>query len=89
IRVKDQLKTVDDLIGRLATGVAAAASVAILTAILVLAGAFAASQERRIYVAVILKTLGATRARIITALTLEFVVLGFIAALVALAAGSL
>ncbi len=89
IRVKDQLKTVDDLIGRLATGVAAAASVAILTAILVLAGAFAASQERRIYVAVILKTLGATRARIITALTLEFVVLGLIAALVALAAGSL
>lgn len=89
IRVKDQLKTVDDLIGRLATGVAAAASVSILTAILVLAGAFAASQERRIYVAVILKTLGATRARIITALTLEFIVLGLIAALVALAAGSL
>jgi putative ABC transport system permease protein len=88
IRVKDQLKSVSDLIGKLATGVAAAASVTIVTAILVLAGAFAASQERRIYVAVILKTLGATRARILTALTLEFVVLGLVAAIVALAAGS-
>jgi putative ABC transport system permease protein len=89
IRVKDQLKSVDELIGKLATGVAAAASVAILTAILVLAGAFAASQERRIYVAVILKTIGATRARILTALTLEFVVLGAIAAIVALLAGTI
>jgi putative ABC transport system permease protein len=89
IRVKDQLKTVDDLIGQIATGVAAAASVAILTAILVLAGAFAASQEQRIYVAVILKTLGATRARIIAALTLEFVLLGLIAAAIALGAGTL
>jgi putative ABC transport system permease protein len=89
IRVKDQLKAVDDIIGKLATGVAAAASVSILTAILVLAGAFAASQERRIYVAVILKTLGATRARILAALTLEFVALGLIAGLLALVAGSL
>lgn len=89
IRVKDQLKVVDDLIGKLATGVAAAASVSILTAILVLAGAFATSQERRIYTAVILKTLGATRARILTALTLEFLLLGLVAALVALLAGTL
>jgi len=89
IRVKDQLKSVDELLGKLATGVAAAASVSILTAILVLAGAFAASQERRIYTAVILKTLGATRVRILTALTLEFVILGLVAAALALLAGSL
>ena len=49
----------------------------------------ATSQERRIYTAVILKTLGATRARILTALTLEFLLLGLVAALVALLAGTL
>ena len=41
-----------------------------------LAGAVAAGQERRKYLAVIYKTLGATRARIIRAELLEFGLLG-------------
>ena len=89
IRVKDQLQAVDDLIGQLAVGVAAASGMAILTAILVLAAAFAAGQERRIRDAVILKTLGATRRQVMSALTLEFLILGLLAAAVALVSGTL
>jgi putative ABC transport system permease protein len=89
IRVKDALKAVDDLVDKLADGISAAAGVTVLTSILVLAGALAAGQRRRILDAVILKTLGATRRRLITALALEYGMLGLATALFGLAAGTL
>jgi putative ABC transport system permease protein len=88
IRVKDALKAVDDLVGKLADGVGAAASVTIATAMLVLAGALASGQRRRIYDAVILKTLGATRRRLVVAFALEYGLLGLAAAVFGLAAGT-
>ena len=51
--------------------------------------ALAASQRFRIYDAVVLKTLGATRGRLIAAYALEYVLIGLAAVVFAVAAGSL
>lgn len=88
IRVKDALKAVDDLVNKLADGVTAAAGVTVATSILVLAGALAAGQRRRIYDAVVLKTLGATRRRLLTAFALEYGLIGFASAVFGLVAGT-
>jgi putative ABC transport system permease protein len=54
----------------------------------VLAGAVAAGQRARAYDAVILKTLGATRRRLLAAMLVEYALLGAIAALFGLSAGA-
>ncbi len=56
---------------------------------LVLAGALAAGHRNRIYDAVILKTLGATRTRLMIAYGLEYALLGLATAIFALVAGGL
>ena len=58
------------------TAISATAGVTLLIGAAVLAGAVAAGQDRRKYLAVIYKTLGATRWRIIRAELLEFGLLG-------------
>ena len=55
---------------------AAPARITLLAAALVLGGALAAGHRHRVYDAVILKTLGATRARLIGAYTIEYLLLG-------------
>ena len=57
---------------RVMVAVRAAGSVTLLAGALVLAGALATAQRRRIQQAVILKTLGATRRRILTSHLLEY-----------------
>ena len=52
-----------------------------------LGGAIAASHRVRLYDAVILKTLGATRATLISALALEFLLLGLVTAAIGILAG--
>jgi putative ABC transport system permease protein len=88
IRVKDVVETVSQMLGQLSVAVGAAASVTILAGIAVLVGAMAASRRARIYDSVILKLLGATRARILAAQALEFAGLAFILSAVALALGA-
>ncbi|MBV9458279.1 MAG: FtsX-like permease family protein, partial [Bradyrhizobium sp.] len=58
-------------------------------AILVLGGALAAGHRHRVYDAVILKTLGATRARLLGAYVLEYLLIGFATALFGFIAGSI
>ncbi|WP_321336627.1 FtsX-like permease family protein [uncultured Cohaesibacter sp.] len=87
IRVGDALDTVNDLVRQLAWGMRAASSLAIIASILVLAGALAAGQRERIYDAVILKTLGATRGQVLRAYSLEYCLLGVITAVFALIIG--
>ncbi len=65
-----------------------ASTITLLAAILVLGGALAAGHRSRVYDAVILKTLGATRPRLIAAYALEYLLLGFSTALFGVAAGS-
>lgn len=89
VRVKDALDIVNQVVGQLGTAIRVAASVALIASILVLAGALAAGNQARIRDAVVLKTLGATRRTLISAYTLEYLILGFATAIFALAAGGL
>lgn len=88
VRVKDALEAVEKIADRLTSAARAAAAIAALTATLALASAIAASQRARLHDAVVLKTLGATRGWLIGALTMEFAILGTIAAVFSIAAGT-
>src|SRR5262249_455805 len=76
VRVKDALDAVDALVGKLILALRAASAITLVAAALVLGGALAASQRFRIYDAVVLKTLGATRAQLTTAYALEYSLIG-------------
>jgi putative ABC transport system permease protein len=89
VRVKDALDAVGGLIRNLVLAVRGASLVALMAAVLVLAGALAAGHRHRVYDAVVLKTLGATRARLIGAYALEYLLLGSVTALFGVAAGSI
>ncbi|MGO7363785.1 ABC transporter permease [Rhizobium leguminosarum] len=88
VRVKDAIDIVNQLVAQLATAIRAAASVALFASILVLAGALAAGNRARTHDAVVLKTLGATRAMLIRAFSYEYLILGLATAIFALIAGS-
>ena len=87
VRVKDTLTAINDLVAQLADAIRGASAVALISSILVLAGALAAGQEGRIYDAVVLKTLGATRPRLLLAFGLEYALLGASTALFGFLAG--
>jgi putative ABC transport system permease protein len=76
IKVGDIVEAAKNLLGKVMTAISATAGVTLLIGAAVLAAAVAAGQERRKYLAVIYKTLGATRLRIIRAELLEFSLLG-------------
>ncbi|KAB2886697.1 MAG: FtsX-like permease family protein [Pseudorhodoplanes sp.] len=88
VRVKDTLEAVGAVVANLTTGIRGASLITLLAAALVLAGALAASHHHRVYDAVILKVLGATRARLLAAYALEYSILGAVTALFGMAAGS-
>jgi putative ABC transport system permease protein len=56
--------------------------------VLVLAGALATGHRHRVYDAVVLKMLGATRWRLLAAYALEYLLIGLATAIVGVAAGS-
>ena len=89
IRVRDVLETANALLGKVFTAIRVAGGVTLVSGILVLAGALSTIRARRIYEAVILKTLGATRRRILAAHLAEYTILGLATALVAAGAGTL
>ena len=88
IRVADVLQVVADVVGKLAAALSAAGSVTLVSGALVLAGAVAAGQRRRIADAVVLKTLGATRTQIRAAWLVEFGLIGACAGLIAAVLGT-
>jgi len=87
ISVRDAIDRVSGLLAGLASATAWGAAATLLTGFLVLIGAAAADQAARTHEAAILKTLGASRARILASLSLRAAILGAVAGLVALAAG--
>ena len=89
IRVRDAIEAVADLLSRIGAALTATAGLTLLAGVLVLAGAVAAGQGRRIRDAVVLKTVGATRAQIRAAWLVEFGLLGATAGAIAAAAGTL
>lgn len=89
VRVKDALEAIGALIGNLVLGIRGASAITLLAAALVLGGALAAGHRHRVYDAVILKTLGATRARLLTAFTIEYLLLGAATAVFGVLSGSI
>ncbi len=87
IRVKDALEAASRLVAQLAIAVRGASSVALMASILVLGGALAAGRQARTHEAVVLKTLGATRPRLLAAFVYEYGLIGFCTALFGMAAG--
>ena len=86
--MRDALQAVGALVGNLVVAVRSASAVTLLAAVLVLGGALAAGHRHRVYDAVVLKTLGATRVRLIAAYGLEYLLLGLATALFGVAIGS-
>jgi putative ABC transport system permease protein len=89
VRVKDALDAIGAIVTNLALAVRGASMVALLSAVLVLGGALAAGHRHRVYDAVILKTLGATRARLVGVYALEYSLLGLATALFGVGVGSI
>ena len=89
IRVRDTLETINTIIEDIGAAVRLTASLTVVAGTLVLAGAIAAGHRRRVYDAVVLKVLGATRRNMLTAFVLEYGLLGLATALIAAVLGSL
>lgn len=89
VRVKEALDAINALVSDLALGIRGASLITLIASVLVLAGALAAGHHSRVYDAVILKTLGATRGRLVLAYGLEYAILGMATAVVATAAGGI
>jgi putative ABC transport system permease protein len=88
VRVREALETVGTVVSNLVLAIRGASAVTLISAILVLGGALAAGHRHRVYDAVILKTLGATRARLLGAYALEYLMIGFATAIFGVIAGS-
>ena len=89
VPVKDALDAVGQMVMNLVLAIRVASGVTLVAAVLVLGGALAAGHRHRVYDAVILKTLGATRRQLITAYALEYLLIGFATVLFGVAAGSI
>jgi len=88
LRVRDALDAVGQIVANLALAIRGASVLTLLVAVLVLGGALAAGHRHRVYDAVIFKTVGATRIRLISAYALEYLALGLATAVFGIAAGS-
>jgi len=89
IRVKEAIATMRDVLTNLGLGIRAMSGLTLLAGILVLAGAMASGHRARVYDAVVMKVLGATRKRIMLAFALEYALMGLGAALIAASVGTL
>ncbi|MEX2616341.1 MAG: FtsX-like permease family protein [Alphaproteobacteria bacterium] len=83
IRIREILDRLREVAGNLATAIRSVAGIAIVTGLLVLTGAILASRKQRIYDAVVLKVLGATRRDVLLAFLIEFMLLGLVTAVIA------
>lgn len=89
VRVREALDSIGKMVTNLVLAIRGASAVTLISAVLVLGGALAAGHRHRVYDAVILKTLGATRARLLGAYALEYLLIGLATAAFGVAAGSI
>ncbi len=89
IRVREALEAASELVRQLSGGVRAASFVTLLTGLFVLAGALAAGHRHRLFDAIVLKVMGATKTQIMATYLMEFALLGLGAGLVAALCGTL
>ena len=88
VRVREALDSIGHIVMNLTLAIRGASVLTLVVAVLVLGGALAAGHRHRVYDAVILKTVGATRMRLLSAYALEYLALGVATALFGVAAGS-
>lgn len=89
IRVKDAIDRVSEVLAGIAAAITYGALATLVTGVVVLIGAAAAGIHARTYEAAVLKTLGASRAMILTSFTLRSAMLGAAAGIVAIVAGAM
>ncbi|MFN3937990.1 MAG: ABC transporter permease [Gemmobacter sp.] len=89
IRVRDAVDRVTEALQAIAAATTWAAGATLLTGFMVLIGAAAAGERARVFEAAVLKTLGATRGRILASFALRSALMGAAAGAVAIAAGGL
>jgi putative ABC transport system permease protein len=89
INVAQALETVRAVVIQITYVIQFLAAFSIFAGIIILASSIAGTRYRRIREVVVLKTLGATRARIATVFSIEFAVLGLVAGLVGVAFANL
>ena len=89
IPVREGLEAVARVIATIGAALRLVALITLAAGILVLGGAVAAGHRRRVYDAVVLKVLGATRGAIAAAFLIEHGLLGLVTALVAAGLGTL
>jgi putative ABC transport system permease protein len=89
VRIRDAIQTASDVLANIELATRAIGFLSILAGVLVLAGAMLATQRRRVHEAVVMKVLGATRARIAGIFTWEFAALGLATALAAIVVGTI
>lgn len=89
IRVREALEALNLILANIGVAIRATASITLVAGVLVLAGAIAASHRRRVYDAVMLKVLGATRLDIFKIYAAEYALLGLVTAALAALVGSI
>ena len=88
VRVREAIDAVTKVVLDLTMAIRGASAITLIAAVLVLAGALATGHRHRVYDAVVLKMLGATRWRLLAAYALEYLLIGLATAIVGVAAGS-
>jgi len=89
VRIRDAIETAAGVLGNIGLASRVIGFLSILAGVMVLAGAMLATQQRRVHEAVVMKVLGATRARIAGIFAWEFAALGLATAIAALGVGTL
>ncbi len=89
VRVKDALEAASTILDQVMVAVRSTAALTLLIGAFVLAGAVATAQRGRLREAVLFKTLGATRARVLSAHLMEYALLATIAASCAVVVGAI
>jgi putative ABC transport system permease protein len=88
VRVRDALDAVGHVVTNLVLGLRGATGLTLVVALLVLGGALASGHQNRVHDAVVLKVLGASRGRLLSAYVLEYLLVGAATAVFGIAAGS-
>src|SRR5262249_14275194 len=89
VRVRDAIDAFASIVTNLVLAIRGASALTLFVAVLVLGGALAAGHRHRVYDAVVLRTVGATRGRLILAYGIEYLLIGLATAVFGVAAGSL
>ena len=87
--MRDALEAFGGIVTNLVLAIRGASALTLVMAVLVLGGALAAGHRHRVYDAVVLRAVGATRGQLLLAYGLEYLLIGFAAALFGVAAGTL